>query len=115
MKYKNAKTGISTIVDFKEDGGIYSYVHEGGGVGESNGATYSVGIVENFNKPEDYSKHFADISVGNVIGLDHCYYPLKEYSKTIKAVSITFGSGRTICEGYDYYSPPLVIKKWEVR
>ena len=109
------KGGVSTIIDFKEDGGVYMYSHGGGGAGKSSGTSYSIGVVENLNKPEDYSKHFIDIYAGAKIGLDHCFNPTKKYTETTKAISVTFGNDFTCGIGYDYYSPPLIIKKWEVR
>ena len=106
------KAGISIIVDFSDDGGIYGYSHLGGGYGKSCGFSYSVGLVDNFNKPTDYSKHFVDVNAGNTVGLDHCFDPTRAYSNTTKATTITFGKGSNHGMGYDYYSQPWIIKEW---
>lgn len=106
------KTGVSVVVDFKKDGGIYGYGHTGGGLGKSSGGTYSVGVVENLTRPEDYSKSFVDLSVGKNIGIDHCYNPTQDYKDTTKATSVTFGLGSSFGVGYDYYYAPVIIAKW---
>ena len=107
------KVGASMIIDFSKDGGIYGYEHIGGGFGKSIGASYSVGVVDNFNKPTDYSKHFLDVNASKSIGFDHCFDPTREYAATTKATSITLG-GTSYGVGYDYYSSPTEIFKWRM-
>ena len=111
------KGGVSLITDFGENGGVYGYSHKGLGIGQTMGASYSVGFVDNLKKPEDYSEHFIDMFVSGVIGLEYCFNPTKEYKDTIKAKTISFGIGPSFFPynygiGYDYYSDPLVFWKW---
>jgi len=84
----------------------------GGGYGKNNGLSYSVGIVDNFEKPSDYSKHFVDVNIGNRMGIDHCFDPTRPYNETTNAKSVTFGMGSNYGIGYDYYSDPFIITEW---
>ncbi len=106
-----AKAGESIIFDFREGGGIYSYNHKGGGVGKSYGVSYSVGMVYNFDNPEDYSRQFYDFSYCNYIGIDKCTASLQDTSAT-QARCATFGNGLSTGVGYDYYSDPRVLIRW---
>ena len=106
------KAGVSLVIDFSEDGGIYGYGHIGAGAGTSSGISYSVGTVDNLTKAEDYSRHFIDVNAGSTFGFDHCFDPTEKYSEATKANSITFGNGYNYGVGYDYYSLPLVIVRW---
>ena len=105
------KGGASVIVDFDDDN-AQLYLHGGAGVGISSGFSYSVGIVENYDIPSDYSKHFFDINGGYNVGLDHCYNPFDEYSIATQATSITFSSGIGFGIGYDYYLQPIQLFEW---
>lgn len=84
----------------------------GGGYGKSVGISYSVGLVDNFNEPTDYSGDFFDVNACNSVGLDHCCDPTREYATTTRATSITFADGISYGVGYDYYSPPAELIKW---
>ena len=106
------KTGESVIIDFRDDGGIYRYPHNGSGLGKSFGFSYSVGLVDSFKKPEDYSGDFHDVNYVNLIGLDHCYNPKSYYFKATKATSVSFGVGVSYGVGWDYYHGPEIIAKW---
>ena len=111
------KIGISVIVDFDEDGGIYSYSHFGGGVGKARGLSYSAGIVNNFSAPEDYSGKFFDFNGGNTYGGDICFTPhdsIEELSKTTNAESFTFSFpfGPSYGIGIDFYSKPIELLTW---
>ena len=106
------KGGGSLVIDFSKDGGIYGYGHGGVGAGYSSGCSYSVGLVNNLNSPEDYSRHFLDVNAGSTLGIDHCFDPTKKYYEATRATSITFGNGFNYGIGYDYYSVPIVFTKW---
>ena len=105
------KTGVSLVADFSDNGGIYGYGHEGGGIGYSSGMSYSVGTVENFENPKDYSEQFYDINAGYVYGIDYCSAPAENRSFVTRATSISFGSGYNLGVGYDYYSSPVILAK----
>ena len=115
------KAGASVVVDFKNDNANL-YTHKGKVTCNSVGlsASYSVGLVDNYTKPEDYAGPFADVNGGPLIGLDHCWNPEVDYGVATKATAITFNAGRTLqCPktiglgtGYDKYSDPTQLLSW---
>ena len=113
------KAGGTLLIDFSEDE-MFLYGHAGFGIGYSNAITYSVGLVRNYENPEDYSKHFIGGSVGGVMGVNHCWSPDYEYCDAPKATSLTFSKdlgigsmiGISIGAEYDYYSSPIPIFSW---
>ena len=109
------KGGVSIVLDFSDDGGIYAYAHGGTGVGYSTGVSYSVGVVDNLKSPDDYTRHSIDVSAGSTLGIDHSFDPTRPYSSTTKTTAITFGSGYSFGVGYDYYSNPFIISKWRTK
>ena len=108
------KGGGSLVIDFSDNGGIYSYGHGGGGYGYSSGLSYSVGLVQNLNEPNDYAGSFYDLNAGKGMGIDHCFSPESSYDKATKATSLSFGLGFGYSAGYDYYTAPHIFKKWGV-
>ena len=62
-----AKGGSSAVIDFKNND-VNLYPHVGAGKGYSEGVSFSVGLVNNYEKPEDYAGHFVDVNVGKNIG-----------------------------------------------
>ena len=106
------KGGASVIVDFDDDNNAQLYLNGGGGAGVSSGFSYSVGIVENYDIPSDYSRDFFDINGSYNVGLDHCWNPLDKYSVATKATSITFSPGIGLGVGYDYYLQPIQLFEW---
>ena len=70
---RGRKVGAFVVVDFKNDNANL-YTHTGKVTCNSVGlsASYSVGLVDNYTKPEDYAGPFADVNGGPLIGLDHC-------------------------------------------
>ena len=111
--YKTHRTVpcATIVIDFKNDNANF-YHHSGGGYGYSDGLSYSVGLVDNYEKPEDYSKHFVDVNVGHKAGLDHCWNPLEKHRSATQATSVTFSTGTSFGVGYDYYSRPKRILTW---
>ena len=107
------KAGGSLVLDFSDDGGIYAYTHTGYGLGYNTGISYSVGVVDNFEKPDDFSGEFADVFGGYNLGIDHGVNPNDLYNISTKSTSITFSSGFSAGAGRDYYSQPLTIIEWE--
>ena len=100
------------MFDFSEDGGVYGYGHGGIGCGYSSGVSYSVGLVENMNEPDDYSGAFVDVNGGYNMGFDHAFSPEGDYKNAVKSSSFTFGSGYNFGVGRDRYSAPVIFKKW---
>ena len=107
-----AKYGGAFVIDF-EDNNVNYYSHAGGGKGYSQGLSYSVGLVDNYATPEDYQGHFVDTNVGCYIGIDHCWNPLDNHETATQATALTFSSGYSFGVGYDYYTSPLLVFKWE--
>ena len=105
------KNGGSVIIDYKSNN-IQLYGHTGGGVGYSSGFSYSVGVVNNYSKPADYSGSFLDVNNGYNIGVDHCWTPFQGHNIATQATSITFSSGINFGVGYDYYSKPMQLYEW---
>jgi len=106
-----AKGGVSLVIDFNRDEANL-YIHGGGGYGYSYGPTYSVGIIDNYDDPQDYAGHFADVSAGYNVGIDHCWTPQDGIKDSTQATSITFASGGSFGTGYDYYSNPVCMAAW---
>ena len=108
------KVGVSAVIDFEDDE-INLYGHAGGGIGSGGGMAYSVGLVDNYDEPEDYAKHFFDINTGYTMGIDHCWNPLENHNSATQATAITFASPASFISygvGYDYYFNPFPILKW---
>lgn len=97
------KIGFSFVLDF-ENMNSEVYFHAGVTAGfVPPGASYSVGIINNYDGPGSYGGWFVSAG-GNVgIGVDHCFDPRHPYNETISATSITFGSGYSTYGGIDYY------------
>ena len=105
------KGGGSVVIDFKNDNANF-YPHIGFGKGYSDGLSYSVGMVDNYEHPDDYAKHFIDINVGYNAGFDHCWNPLEKHDSATQATAVTFSSGSSYGVGYDYYFGPKQILDW---
>ncbi len=105
------KGGASVIVDFEDDN-VQVYGHAGVGKGSSNGVSYSVGVVKNYEEPSDYSKDFIDVNAYYKIGVDHCWNPFNEHDSSVQATCITFSSGFGYGVGYDYYFKPIQLFEW---
>ena len=105
------KGGGSIVIDFKNDNANY-YTHVGGGKGHSSGIGYSVGMVDNYDSPEDYARHFVDVNVGCYLGIDHCWDPLSDYDDATQAWAFSFSKGVNYGVGYDYYFQPKEIFSW---
>ena len=106
-----AKGGISLVIDFEQDESNL-YVHGGGGYGYSSGVSYSTGIVSNYEEPQDYSGAFADVSITNNIGIDHCWTPQDGIVNSTQATCITFSPGLSYGIGYDHFSKPILVSRW---
>ena len=70
------------------------------------------GMVDNYEHPDDYAKHFIDINVGYNAGFDHCWNPLEKHDSATQATAVTFSSGSSYGVGYDYYFGPKQILDW---
>ena len=107
------KAGGTLLIDFNKDE-MFLYGHVGVGVGYSTGVAYSVGIVTNYENPEDYSKHFIGGSIGGEIGVNHCWSPDYKHCEAPQATSLTFtkSPGITIGAEYDFYSNPIPVFSW---
>ena len=105
------KVGVSMVIDFDRDESNI-YFHGGGGYGYSSGVSYSVGIVSNYEEPNDYAGHFADVSAGFDLGIDHCWTPQDGIVDSTQATCVTFSPGISYCIGYDYYSQPIFVSAW---
>jgi len=114
MAHKPAylKGGGSLLLDFKNDEAVV-YGHGGGGLGVAGGITYSVGEVFNYKNPKSYEGEFIDGSIGNTYGVDYCKGPnIDSTKKPASAISATFGSGKTLSGGYDFYTPGKILFSW---
>ena len=103
-----AKGGTSIVIDF-ENGTIEGYGHIGAYLGTdiTPSATYSVGIVKNYNAFGDYGGPFVEIggSVG-AWGVYHCETPSLDPNRASSTgVSFSLGSGASVYAGHDYYQP----------
>lgn len=124
---KGKKAGASLVVDFKNDNANL-YTHTGYVYGNSAGvsASYSVGLVDNYTKPEDYAGPFNDVN-GSIskaspygVGIDHCWNPEVGYGAATKATAITFNGGLMLQYpsiigggyGHDKYSKPTQLFSW---
>ena len=105
------KVGTSVIIDFGENA-AYAYGHAGAGYGYGSGASYSVGLVSNYTKADDYAGSFVDVNAGNNVGIDHCWAPGKPYDTTTKATAVTFSTGKSYGVGYDRYTKPIKLLAW---
>ena len=101
---------MMTFIDFNENA-AYAYNHIGEGVGDASGISYSVGLVHNYTKAENYAGQFIDINVGNNVGIDHCWAPGK-HSTATQATSVTFSIGKGYGVGHDRYSNPIKLVAW---
>ena len=95
---------------------INLYTHKGFGANGSLNATYSVGLVENYNNACDYEGDFYYISgSAKSMGFDHCWNPNTRYANATKATSMTFGFPTTpagISGGWDYYDKAVKVFSW---
>ena len=107
------KSGGTILIDFNKDE-MFLYGHVGFGAGYSTGVSYSVGLVSNYEKPEDYSRHFIGGSIGGEFGVNHCWSPEYGYFDAPKATSLTFSKSPGISMGaeYDFYSDPIPLFSW---
>lgn len=99
------------MIDFENDN-VNLYAHLGLGIGFQSGAGISTGLVENYEKPNDYAGPFIGGNMAFCLGLDHCWDPRAEYGVATKATSITFSTGPSFGFGFDYFSKPLQILEW---
>ena len=105
------KGGGSSVIDFINDN-VNIYPHVGGGVGLSNGSSASIGWVDNYEKPDDYEKHFIGGNIGYWFGADHCWDPRKEHNMATQATSSTFSPGFSVGAEYAYFLKALQILEW---
>ena len=108
------KHGVSLVMDFSgNEVDANLYLHSGFYFGNpSLSAGYSVGIVQNYNSPADYSGPFVDISGGYMVGADYCFDPRWWQGKPATgATSLTFGfdSSPSASIGFDWYFDPIEI------
>ena len=99
------KVGISIVLDFKNDS-LGFYPHYGyyyGAKYNALGASYSVGLISNYENEGDYAGPFVDMGGGYYGGFDHCYDPRNAYENTVRASSLTFGNNIGAYYGYDQY------------
>ena len=111
------KKGYSVVIDFDTDSvGIDTYYHQGK-TSDKYGATYSVGLVDGYEKPGDYGGPFIDVGAtysynGVNLGIDVCTDPTAPFSKC-SAYSGTIGVSFPAAPagkvspyiGIDYYFP----------
>ena len=105
------KYGGSVVLDFEDDNAQF-YAHGGNGEGYGSGMSYSVGLVDNYDSPEDYSGPFIDINAGYDIGVDHCWDPRKPHGSATQATALSFSSGLNYGLGVDVYSRPVQLFEW---
>ena len=106
------KAGISVVMDFDEDE-INIYPHVGRGAGVNNGFSYSTGVMDNYEKKEDYEGFFIDTGASNFMGADYAWNPLADENSATNSKCLTFGGGYSSYVGYDYYFNPTTIKlRW---
>ena len=74
--------------------------------------SYSVGLVSNYTKADDYAGSFIDVNAGNNVGVDHCWSPGKPHSTATQATAATFSVGKSYGVGYDWYFKPIKIMAW---
>ncbi len=103
--------GGSIVIDFDKDESNF-YYHGGNGLGYAFGIGYSVGVLENYNKPMDYAGDFIDVFGGYGLGADHGWSPEGEYATAPQSFSFTFSKGLGFGIGKDTYSDPIPIFKW---
>lgn len=101
----------SIVIDFDKDESNF-YYHGGNGLGYAFGIGYSVGFLENYNKPMDYAGDFIDVFGGYGLGADHGWSPEGEYATAPQSFSFTFSKGLGFGIGKDTYSDPIPIFKW---
>ena len=105
------KSGSSFLIDYANDE-INAYLHTGAGMGYSSGLSYSVGMVLNYNDPEDYEGPFVNYFAGSGFGIDRCWSPDYGMANGTGALSATFSLGFGWGVGYDHYSPPILVYSW---
>ena len=99
------KAGISLVLDFKNDSFGF-YPHYGfyfGAKANAIGGSYATGFISNYQNEGDYQGPFIDFGGGFLAGVDHCYDPRYPYDDTVRATSSTYGNGKGVYFGYDYY------------
>ena len=105
------KGGMSAVIDFGNDN-INVYGHLGGGIGFQCGPSVAVGLVDNYEKPDDYKGPFIGGNAAFWLGGDYCWDPREEYDLATKARSVTFSSGPSYGFGYDRFWDPIQIFEW---
>ena len=106
VSYGNNRQGLSTVIDFGNDT-VETYYHAGATSDPFPSASYSTGIVFNYEKPGDYSGHFIEgsFSVPGGAGISGCMDPTKPIGGA-KAVCASFStSPMPSAYSYDYYIP----------
>ncbi len=99
------------MIDFKNDN-VNIYPHAGVGLGLSSGLSASLGVVGNYEKPEDYKGPFIGANGGYWLGIDHCWDPRKEHDLATQATSVTFSSGFGVGAEVSFLGPALQIFEW---
>ena len=97
------KVGASLVLDYGNNETVSTYVHYGRGNGISSGLTFSSGVVEQMDSPQDYAGDFADYNISKSVGLSLCYNPNKSFGKTTRALFLSFGLGVGVGVGHDVY------------
>ena len=99
------KIGISLVLDFKNNSFGF-YPHYGfyfGAKANVVSGSYGTGFISNYQNEGDYQGPFFDFGGGFYVGTDHCYDPRYPYNDTVRATSTTYGNGKGVYFGYDYY------------
>ena len=107
------KCGVSLLLDFEGEN-VELYPHIGKYKGYSNGFTYSVGKVGNYDGPNSYKGLFLFSGGGFLLGYDGCFSPLNPIDGAF-ANSVTFSTSPSIYYGADYYFPAISFNYEEWR
>ena len=105
------KAGMSAVIDFGSDN-INLYLHLGGGIGYQWGPSVAVGMVENYEIPDDYKGPFIDVNAAIWLGADHCWDPRKKHGVGVMATSGTFSNDFSFGLGRDWFYEPIQILEW---
>lgn len=109
------RAGASLVYDFGEQTSDF-YLHTGAQNNSDLSATFGAGIVDNYNKPGDYSGEFLDVSwsgkyKGASIGGDYCTSPSNMTNRNSGSRAFLLTSGISLSPysskgptvSYDYY------------
>lgn len=99
------------LVDYENDES-YLYGHVGVGTGYSNGCSGAVGLVKNYEEPNDYAGEFLDYNIGYNVGIDYCRNPDMSMKNPPSAYSLTFGSKLNLGKGRDWYTSAIPLLDW---